>query len=398
MTRIVHELVELGHEVHVITALPWYRNHAIEADWTGRWIRREKTPWGSVTRVHPFPGSDKTNLVRRALGFAGFSLLAALCGVGGGRVDGVLAMSPPLTNGLIGWLIKVVRRGPLVFNIQDIFPDAAVETGAITNARLITLARWLERVSYQSADAVTVLSTDLRDNVMTKIQSGKARDVRVIPNFVLTDEIRPMDRLTTYRRELGIGDEKVVMYAGNVGFSQSLELVLQAAEAIADVIFVINGEGGAKASLAARASHLKNVRFGTYQPMSRLPEVLATGDIHVVPLRAGLGRVSVPSKVYSILAAERPVLAAIDPGTEVPRILEAADAGVAVPPDDSEAFVVALRVLLADPQRCQELGRHGREWVRQTASPRAVAVAYEQLFRELGRDSRGDQYIEVARL
>ncbi len=389
MTRIVHELAALGHEIHVVTALPWYRNHAIESGWTGRLVRREQTDWGSVTRVHPFPGSDKTNLLRRALGFGGFSALAAICGIRGGRVDGVLSMSPPLTNGLIGWLMKVVRRGPLVFNIQDVFPDAAVETGAITNSRIIAAARWLERISYQRADAVTVLSDDLRDNVVAKIAPALASRVRVIPNFVLTDEIRPLDRLTAYRTELGIGSEPVVMYAGNVGFSQSLDLVVQAARELPNVTFVINGDGAAKASLAEQVASMANVRIGDYQPMHRLAEVLATGDIHLVPLRRGLGRVSVPSKTYSILAAGRPVLAAIDPGTEVPRILAASGAGIGVPPGDAHSFVAALRELLADTARLSAMAAGGREWVQSAASPAAVAAAYEQLFRELQPRSRG---------
>ena len=144
----------------------------------------------------------------------------------GGRVDGVIAMSPPLTLGLTGWTTHLIRRGPLVFNIQDVFPDAAVETGAITDRRIIAVAEWLERVSYRRAAAVTVLSDDLRDNVAAKLPPGRRDRVHVIPNFVDTAFIRPADRMTPYRAEHGIGDEPVVMYAGNVGFSQSLELLL----------------------------------------------------------------------------------------------------------------------------------------------------------------------------
>ena len=98
ITRIVHELVARGHEVHVVTALPWYREHRIDDGWGGRWVRRERTDWGSITRVNPFPGTDKRNLLRRALGFAGFSVLAGLESLragGVGRVDAVIAMSPP---------------------------------------------------------------------------------------------------------------------------------------------------------------------------------------------------------------------------------------------------------------------------------------------------------------
>ncbi|MEO6124174.1 MAG: glycosyltransferase family 4 protein [Ilumatobacteraceae bacterium] len=389
MTRIVHELAALGHEIHVVTALPWYRHHAIEPGWTGKWIRRERTDWGSITRVHPFPGDDKANLARRALGFAGFSALAGVAGLRGGRVDGVLSMSPPLTNGLIGWSMKVVRRGPLVFNIQDIFPDAAVETGAITNSKIIAVARWLERVSYHRSDAVTVLSDDLRDNVVAKVRPGFAQRVRVIPNFVLTEQIRPLDRMTSYRAELGIGGEPVVLYAGNVGFSQSLELIVAAAVEMPGVTFVINGEGSARASIESSIAGLANVRLAPFQPAERLAEVLATGDIHVVPLRAGLGRVSVPSKTYSILAAGRPVLAAIDAGTEVPRILAESGGGVAIAPDDPEAFVAALRSMLADPTGLALMGRAGRTWVESAASPAAVASTYVDLFVELSRRGIG---------
>lgn len=384
ITRIVHELAALGHELHVVAALPWYREHRIEDGWDGKWVRREVTPWGSITRVHPFPGSDKRNLLRRAFGFLGFSALAGLSSLRGGRVDAVIAMSPPLTMGLTGWVTHLVRRGPLVFNIQDVFPDAAVETGAITNERIIAVAKWLERVSYHRAAAVTVLSDDLRDNVVAKVKRSHRDRVHVIPNFVDTDFIVPGDRLTALRAELGIGSEPVVLYAGNVGFSQSLEMVVEAARRFPQATFLINGDGAARSTLQDLARELPNVRFSGYQPKERVPEVLATGDIHLVPLKLGLGRVSVPSKTYSILAAGRPVLAAIDPGTEVPRMLEASGGGVAVPPDDLEAFCDALAGLLANMDRAGRLGAAGRAWVQGAASPAAVGKAYEHLIRSLG--------------
>ena len=382
MTRIVSELAARGHELHVVTALPWYQHHRIEPGWGGRPVRTETTTWGSITRIHPFPSPDKRSIPRRALGFAGFSALAGIMGLRGGRVDGVLVMSPPLTLGLTGWAIRLVRRGPLVFNIQDVFPDAAIETGAITNAHLIRFANWLERTSYRRSQAVTVLSDDLRDNLRAKLPTAQHHKIRVIPNFVDTEAIRPVDRMTAYRAELGIGDEQVVMYAGNVGFSQSLDMLLHAARRLAPVTFVINGGGSALESLRSDAAGLANVRFGPYQPRERLSEVLGTGDLHVVPLRAGLARVSVPSKTYSILAAGRPVVAAVDPGTEVAKIVTGAGCGVAIPPDDAEIFTRAIQETLASSQ-LTAMGERGRRWVEHWASPAAVAAAYESLFAEL---------------
>jgi colanic acid biosynthesis glycosyl transferase WcaI len=185
--------------------------------------------------------------------------------------------------------------------------------------------------------------------------------------------------MTDYRRELGVGDETVVMYAGNVGFSQSLELLIAAARALPDVTVVINGDGAARAELQRLANELPNVRFAGYQPKDRLPEVLASADLHVVPLRAGLGNVSVPSKTYSILAAGRPVLAAIDAGTEVPRMLAASGGGRVVAPDQEAEFVGAVREMVADPVALTTMGAAGRAWVEHAASPRAVAEAYEAL-------------------
>lgn len=387
MTRIVSELVDLGHEVHVVTSLPWYRDHAIESGWGGRLVRTEMTPWGSVTRVHPFPGEDKSNLLRRALGFLAYSALAGFQGlrVGGWfrRSEAVIAMSPPLTLGLTGWFVSRLRRAPLVFNIQDVFPDAAVETGAISNGAIIAAARWLERVSYRAAEVVTVLSDDLAQNVRAKLGAGSAGKVEVIPNFVDTDVIRPLDRLTAYRAELALGDGPVVLYAGNVGFSQSLDLVISAARELPSVTFLINGDGAARVSLEESAKDVKNVRFAGYIAQNRLAELLATGDVHVVPLKSGLGRVSVPSKTYSIMAAGRPVLAAIDPGTAVPRILEESGGGIAVSPDDSRCFVNALREMFADPEKLRQMGESGRRWVEREASPRAVGAAYDTLLNDL---------------
>ena len=389
MSRIVTELAARGHEAHVVTALPWYRDHAIAPGWSGRPARFQRTDWGSVTRLHPFPGDDRRDLLRRALGFVGFSLLVGGSGVRAGgwfhRADAVVAMSPPLPLGLTGWVVKLAHRAPLIFNIQDVFPDAAVETGAISDRRVIALAGWLERMSYRRADAVTVLSADMADNLRAKLDPAHHPKVRVIPNFVDTEELQPSPRQTPYRTELAIGDEPVVMYAGNVGFSQSLEMVVAAARAIPQATFVINGHGAARAKLEAAAAGVPNIRFGDRQPAGRLNEVLATGDIHLVPLRRQLGRVSVPSKIYSILAASRPVVAAVDAASEVSRIVTATGCGLVVPPDDSAALTDAIRRLLSTGDLGAAMGRAGRAWVEASASPAATAIAYEELIAELAR-------------
>jgi len=395
MTRIANELIERGHRLHVVTALPWYQRHAIEPGWDGQLVRSERTEWGQISRVHPFP-TDKRNIPARALAFGGFTALATMVGsFGRVRPDAVLAMSPPLTLGMAGRIAATIRRAPLVFNIQDVFPDVAVELGLLTGDQVIKGAKFLERLSYRMSDAVTVLSDDLAENVRAKITSGLGHDaarqqaskVRVIPNFVDTNAIRPSARENSYREQYGLLGKSVVMYAGNVGFSQSLDLVLEAARRFAqtrpEVVFVINGGGSARPDLERDAADLSNVRFIDMQPIERLPEVLAAGDVHVVPLRAGLAWSSVPSKLYSILAAGRPIVASVDTGTEVERTIERAGAGIAVAPEDPSAFVAALAQVLDNRDAADKMGASGRLFVEQWASPAAVAESYENLFAEL---------------
>jgi colanic acid biosynthesis glycosyl transferase WcaI len=216
----------------------------------------------------------------------------------------------------------------------------------------------------------------LRDNVVAKLPVSQASKVVVIPNFVDTEVIQPRDRMTKYREDLGIDDRPVVMYAGNVGFSQSLNLLLDAAREFPEVAFVVNGSGAARTALEADAEKLSNVVFGDYQPIERLSEVLATADIHAVLLKRGLGKVSVPSKTYSVMAAGRAVIAAIDPGTEVTRLIDGAKCGLTVLPDDSVLLIEALRTMLADFNEIRQMGDRAREFVEQVASPASVAQQY----------------------
>jgi len=384
MTGIVDGLRTRGHEIHIVTSLPWYRHHQVVQGWTGRLVRTELTDWGSITRVHPFPSGDKRNLFRRAVGFIGFTLLAGLAAVRPGgwfrKVDAVFAMSPPLTLGLTGWLIAKVRRGRFVFNIQDVFPDAAIQTGAITNAQVIRIASALERLSYRRADVVTVLSEDLAENVLAKLATGSptSTDVVVIPNFVDTEKLAPTDG-DRYRAEFDLGIGPLVMYAGNLGYSQSLDLMIGLAEQRPDITVVVNGDGAMRETIVAATARVPNLRYIGYQPAERLAEVLSAADIHVVPLRTGLGAVSVPSKTYSVLAVGRPVIAAIDADSAIVRLLDESEAGVSVPPDELSALLMAVDELLGDPDRRLHMGARGREWVMKHASPTAAAIAYENV-------------------
>jgi len=384
MTQIVNELQHFGHQIHVVTSLPWYRDHSVEPGWTGRLISREKTTWGKITRIHPFASKNRTNILARAIAFGAFSCAAFLTATFTRRTEMIFAMSPPLTLGLAGWAAAKRHKSPLILNIQDIHPDAAIATGTLTDARVIQLLRRIEHTSYAKADAVTVLSDDLRKKLIGRIDEESK--LRVIPNFVDTEQIYPGDRNNSYRHELGVTDETIVMYAGNVGFSQPLELVLEAARYLADrddIIFVINGNGSRRAYFEKEAEELPNVTFMDYQPRQRLNEVLAAGDIHIIPLQKGLSSISVPSKFYSILAAGRPVLASVDPGTEIDLLVTRSGAGRSTPAGDTQEFIAALTALIDDPHGRVAAGLEARRFAEEWLSAEAVAESYNELFLEL---------------
>lgn len=371
-----------GHELHVITALPWYRDHAVEAGWEGKLMRTEERSWGKITRVHPFP-TDKTNIAARAAAFAGFTAI----GLGTAVLDSfdpdiVFAMSPPLSLGVAGWMAAKRRGVPFVFNIQDVFPDVAIETGTISSPKVISAAKKLEKFVYDHADVVTVLSEEMQRNVEGKTDSTTT----IIPNFVDISTFEPQPKENSYREEFDLVGKRVVMYCGNVGFSQSIELLADAARELADledVVFVVNGGGSAIGEVRRRAEGLDNFRIIPYQAVERVPEVLAAADVHVIPLRKGLAWSSVPSKLYKILAVERPVIASVDEGTEVGRVVVDAGAGYSVPPDDPAPLTEALRSLLGDETSQIAMGNAGRAWVEQWTTPARAAAQYEEVFMKL---------------
>ena len=355
-------------------------------------------------RVWPFP-TDKSNIPARALGFGGMTSLATLLGLTVPRPDVVMAMSPPIFLGDAAWLVARRWRVPLVLNLQDIFPDIAVELGALTGRRVLALARAHERSLYRRADVVTVLSEDQARNVREKLSIDRAggntsaagaEKVSVIHNFVDLERIQPTQRDNAYRRRHDLDGRTVVMYSGNVGLSQSLDLVREAADRWADrpeVVFVVNGEGAARPEVDRWAATRDNVRVVDFGPREEVATILGAADLHVIPLRGGLARSSTPSKLYSILAAGRPVLASIDEGSEVSSVIKEADAGLAVPPEDPWAFCNALEEMLADPGELVAMGERARRYATTCLTADAQATAYEALLAQLtgGRQHPADR-------
>lgn len=290
--------------------------------------------------------------------------------------------SPPLTNGLVGFAAGRLRRAPFVYNVQDVYPDIAVRLGVLRSRRSIAIFRRMEKFVYAKAAAVSVISEGFRDNLLAKgVPPGK---IEVVPNFADTGLIRPLPRRNAFSAAHGLDERFVVLFAGNIGLSQGLEHVLEAARRLAghpEVLFLIVGAGAAKPGLIDLAARLglPNVRFLPFQPYQDIPEMYAASDAGLVPLKRGFTGESVPSKVLSILAAARPLIAAVDEGSETWRLAREAGCGLAVAPEDPAALAGAVLELAGDRERGRRMGAAGRELVERRYSRTAAATKYEEL-------------------
>lgn len=376
------ELVRRGHHVHVATLFPRYHVRAADSRYRRRAILTETVAGMRVSRVR-IPSLPRAALVARGVDqfLAAAALLAA--GVRAGSVDAILQYSPPLPVGLAGLALARWHGSVWVLNVQDLFPQSAVDLGVLHSPAVIRAYQALETFLYRQASHVTVHSAGNAAHV-------RARDVpdqrvSVVANWVDTRHIRPGERLNAFRAHHGLGDRFVASFAGVLGYSQDLDVVLEAAERVRDearILFLVVGDGVEKPRLEQKARQLglSNVRFLPMLPRHEYPALLAASDVGLATLRREVRTPVVPSKIPSIMAAGRPVAAALDLAGDAPRLIAAAGAGYAVPPGDAAALAGVVRRLSAEPALAAALGANGRRYVEKTLSLEAAAAQYESLF------------------
>jgi colanic acid biosynthesis glycosyl transferase WcaI len=324
----------------------------------------------------------KRDVGGRMLAYATFNATSFIAAVSSGPYDVIITPSPPLTIGICGWLLARLWGARFIYNVQDIYPDAAIKLGLLRNPIVIKFFQRLETFVYSRADAITVLSEDFRSNLLAKRVSREK--VVVIPNGVDTSFIRPLPRDNPFARAHGMIGRFVVLYAGNVGLAQGLETLIDAAVLLRDIADVwIVGSGAGHDTVKARAAEATNVHFMPFQTREQVPLLYASADICIVMLRPGLGDSSVPSKLYTIMAAGRTVLAAVDPGTEAWRLVVSAGCGVCVPPGDAHGLATAVSELQIARDRLDAYGSRGREYVEKYNARRIVGLHYQKLMNGL---------------
>jgi putative colanic acid biosynthesis glycosyltransferase WcaI len=386
VTELAEELASRGHQVTVVAALPYHQNHRIELGYGGRLWQADWHGPIRVFRTWLLLRGRKQDVGGRFVAYGSFNLTSSIVAACTGPHDVVITPSPPLTIGLFGWLLARRWNAAFVYNVQDIYPDASRKLGLLPAPGALRFFSALERFVYERADAVTVVSEDFRQNLLAKgVPDGK---IGVIPNGVDTDFIRPGPRENAFAREHDLVGRFVVLYAGNIGMAQGIETLVETARLSGHTNkrFLIVGDGAGAEVARAAARELSNVGYLPFQPRARLPEVYASADVGVVLLRPGMATSSMPSKVYSIMAAGKPVAACVDPGSEAWRLIERVGCGICVPAGDASALAQSLDRLRNEGY--SELGERGRRYVEEYQTRGAVGQAYHQLLSDLGQ-SRG---------
>lgn len=297
----------------------------------------------------------------------------------------VVAETDPPLLGALGAILKRRWGCRLVFNVRDLYPDIAIANRGVQNPLLLGLLERSNRFAYASADRIIVLGQDMAQRLIAK--DVAAERVVVVPDWVDCERIRPLES-NPFRTEFG--DKFVVMYSGNLGLSQQLETVLDAADRLRDdprVVFVFIGDGARKEALMAqaRALALSNTLFLPYRPKSKLAESLGAADLHLVPQLSGTAGCMVPSKIYGILGAGRPFVAITDEDAEVARIARDYSVGFVIPPGSGPALADAIRSALKSPTELKAMGQRARRLASEHFDRRRVTRRFAEVLEEVAR-------------
>jgi len=319
----------------------------------------------SIRRIR-IPSLPRQNKIARGVEHFVFGLWLSALALFAHRADVVLVFSPPLP---LPWLVSMVgrvRRIPVVVNIQDLFPRQAVELGMLTSPMLIRMFESMERQMHRLATAVTVHSPGNREHVIQ--QGARPEKAHVVYNWINTDRIQPGQRDNDFARQHRLAGRFVVSYAGTMGWAQDMGTIISSAARLQnrpDILFLLVGDGVEKEQTLARSTELglKNIEWLPMQPWSVYPDILAASDVSLINLHPKLRTPVVPSKLLSIMAAARPVVASLPPESDARQIITEARCGLFVDAGDGEALADAILKLYADRTMRDEMGQQGRAYI-----------------------------------
>jgi colanic acid biosynthesis glycosyl transferase WcaI len=362
MAAQVAEALAQRHRVTVVAGRPSYDP---DARYPYALLRRDTRDKVTVECVGStaFPRHKMPRRVANYLSYLALAVPRALAL----HPDIILAMTDPPVAGIAGAFIARLAGRPFVYNIRDLYPDMAVGGDIVRAGKWA--ARWegLHRRALKQATRVIVLGDDMRDRILAKgVAPERVVVVRDGTTSATTSAATPAqmpDRGDPVVQEIRHGFPFVVLHAGNLGFYGAWDTLLQAAKILSNenTGFVFIGGGANRAALESAARNLPNVNFAPFRPVAQIAHVMVAGDLHVVTVKRGLEGVVVPSKLYSILAAGRPIIVIAPAECDAARIVVESGCGVAADPDDPAAVAAAIRELREQPVRLAEMGHRARE-------------------------------------
>jgi len=391
MTELAEGLAKRGHEVRVVTAMPNYPERQIYEGYRGKFYLNEYKNGVQIQRsyvwIRPQP-----NLLDRIMLDASFVVTSFLPALLGWRPDVILSTSPSLPvcvpAALLGWL----RACPVVLNLQDILPEAAVHVGLLKNKFLIKVFAALEKFAYHSASKISVIADGFVENLLSK--GVAAEKIEQIPNWVDVNFIRPLPKENNpFREAHNLNGKFVVQYSGNIALTQGLETVIQAAAMLRDtpeIAFVIVGEAKGLQRLQQYCLDCgaDNVLLLPFQPREHLPQMLAAADVGLVVQKKNVISFNMPSKIQVLLASGRALVASVPENGTAARAVRQSGGGVIVPPEDCQALAAAILELYQHPEKVKTLGYNSRQYaVEQYAFDQALNH-YESLFESVTSDSQ----------
>ena len=372
--ELARELSSHRHKVTVLTGFPNYPDGVIPDSYRGRRFQLERLGDLRVVRTAVYPAPNR-GVGRRLLNHTSFALSALASSRRAGPADAVIVETPPLFTAAAGVLIARLKRAPLLLNVADLWPDAAIQFGALDSRIAVAGARAIERFAYRNADVIAVPTPGL-ERVLRE-RGRPAEQIVLVPHGVDPGRFPRDANAQPVRRR--------VVYCGTIGMGHAVGTLIEAARRLEEAgerhELLIVGDGAERAELEARAGRLGlgGVTFAGRLPREELPALLATAEVTVatqrnLPLLAD----ALSTKVLEYMAAARPVVAAASGWTA--EVVEEAKAGIICPPEQPEALAEAIAGLTADPGRARAMGLNGRRYVEANLTRR---VAVERIERAL---------------
>jgi glycosyltransferase involved in cell wall biosynthesis len=387
LSRLVRLLTADGHKVTVITGLPNYPEGIIKEPYRGRVLYKEVADGAQIYRLWVYASPSKGTKARLANQLS-LTISAALVGTFLKAPDVILVESHPLPICLAGNWLHFAKRRPMVLNVSDLWPESAIAVGALNpHSKLVKIARWVERWTYQQAAHIVGMTQGVVDGIL-KVNRRSER-VTLLQNGVDLEKFRP--GLNIERKQIrslyNLEGSFVVVHIGNMSLTYDFQTILESAALAPELRFVFVGGGSQEESIrqGIASRGLTNVKLLGILPHSDMPAIWAAADACVIALGDhSVAAGTLPAKMYEALSTGTPVIAAIR--GEGAALLENTKAGVVVPIGDSQAMAQALKALALNPEKQTEMQRAGRTYAEEKLSPQRVKNAFVEIFESVTKE------------